>query len=128
MGYREDAAKDFARRVTALGFRVFIARDGTGHYGFITDDTGARVLSFSCDMGGGLSGNYGPPSRESGTGWQLDATLYDLRTAEDVCRALYAHPPEWVGKGWRYFTTLEQHLGQYGTSSRYAEFTEGGPC
>jgi hypothetical protein len=121
MGYRDQMAHEFAERLTALGFRVFIARDGTGDYGCISDATGERVLSFSFNDGGSLGGNYGPPSSESGTGWRLELSPSDLRTAGDVRRALYANPPQWVGRGWRNLTTLKTYLGFYG-SSRYAEY------
>lgn len=109
----------FAGRVKALGFRVFLA--GSGEYGFVTDAAGARVMCFGFSDGGVLSGNYGPPSKESGTGWRMDRTPYDLQTAGDVRAALYAGAPEWAGKGWRHYTTLEQHLAAYGVSSRYTE-------
>ena len=44
MSYHTDATDEFARRVKALGFRVYVAQGGAGHYGFVSDDTGARVL------------------------------------------------------------------------------------
>jgi hypothetical protein len=112
-------ATDFARRVRGLGFRVFLAKDD--HYGFITDDTGSRVLSFSMRDGTSLSGNYGPPSQKSGTGWRLEQAPSDLVTAEDVRRALYAGAPHWCGDGWKRYTTLEQHMALYGSSSEYRE-------
>jgi hypothetical protein len=114
---------EFGRRVKRLGFRVYIAKDGTGNYGFITDDKGERVLSFSFTGGANLGGNYGPPSRESGTGWRLERTPSQLHTAEDVTRALYAHPPRYCGNGWKNFTTAETYL-QFYASSRFAEVTE----
>jgi hypothetical protein len=113
----------FAGRVKALGFRVFIAK--SGEYGFVTDDAGSRVLCFGFSNGGELSGNYGPPSTTSGTGWRINKSPYDLQTAADVRDALYAHAPQRTErtetKGWRYYTTLEQHLKMYGDSSRYVE-------
>jgi len=123
-------AREFAQFIKGLGFRAFVAgNDGVRGYGFITDAAGSRVLSFS--MGDGtLGGNYGPPSRTSGTGWQLNATPWSLKTAEDVRQALYSMPPDWCRRaspqargddGWRYLTTLEQHLAQYGASSKYQE-------
>lgn len=123
MAYRDACTADFAARVKALGFRVWIAE--RGYYGFISDDTGSRVLSFSFSDGSSLSGNYGPPSQESGTGWRLDETPFDLRTADDVRRALNAYPPAWVGKGWKGLTTVDQHLAMYGQSSRYTEVESG---
>jgi hypothetical protein len=112
-------AEDFAKRITALGFRVFIAKAGT--YGFITDEAGSRVLSFSFNDGSSLSGNYGPPSTKSGTGWRIAATPHDLHTAYDVRNALYASPPEWTGNGWRKLTTLDEYLAAYHASSRFEQ-------
>lgn len=120
--YRQAAASEFAARIKALGFRVFLAE--RGEYGFITDAEGSRVLAFSFSDGGNLSGNYGPASRESGTGWRMDETPQSLLTADNVKRALYAHPPAWCVRGWKHFTTLKQHLAMYGTSSRYAEIDD----
>jgi hypothetical protein len=117
MSYLRDAARDFAASIKALGFQVYVAE--RGEYGFITDDTETRVLSFSFTDGGRLSGNYGPPSRESGTGWCMDAVPSDLLTADHVRKALYAPAPAFAGKGWKRYTTVEQHLATYGNSSRY---------
>jgi hypothetical protein len=127
MNHRQQSASDFAHFVKGLGFRVFLA--GSGDYGFITDTEGSRVLSFSFTGGSSLSGNYGPPSRACGTGWQSSFDAWNIKTADDVSRALYENPPSFCpraqpGKpesGWQYFTTLEQHLSQYGSSSKYRE-------
>lgn len=108
---------EFAERIKALGFAVYIAE--SGDYGFITDDTESRVLSFGFGTSAGLGGNYGPPSTTSGTGWKMDEDPYDLRTADDVRKVLYAHPPHWCGKGWKHMTTVAQHLAAYQASSRY---------
>lgn len=117
--------ENFAKRISALGFTVFIAK--SGDYGFITDDKRERVLSFGW-RDYNLSGNYGPPSTESGTGWQMSQTPGDLRTAEDVQRALYATAPDWTrrgDKGWKHYTTVDQHLAHYGKSSGYVEWGAG---
>ena len=118
--YNVTAAHDFAQRIKEFGFIVYLA--ASGHYGFISDESGERVISFSFDVENTLSGNYGPPSRESGTGWRLNETPDSIRTADDVRRVLYASPPDWCrrnGKGWKHFTTREQHLKTYGPSSKY---------
>ena len=120
---RGDPTEDFAKRITDLGFVVYIAE--RGGYGFVTDSAGTRVLSFSFNDGGSLSGNYGPPSTTSGTGWRMDESPWQLVTAEDVKRALYANPAPWAyrsGKGWSYLSTAEQYLKQYGLSSRFARY------
>lgn len=118
----DDAVRDFARHIKDLGFCIYIAQEGEGRYGFITDDTASRVLSFSLNDGGNLGGNYSPPSRESGTGWRMDEHPGDLKTAEDVRKALYAYPPQFAGKGWKTLTTVEQYLAMYDRSSHYAKF------
>lgn len=118
--YFADQHAAFIAHIKALGFTVYAA--DRGFYGIITDDTGARCLSFNT-RDGSLGGNYGPPSRESGTGWKMDGLTCDLKTADDVKRALYAPAPAWAGKGWRNYTTAAQHLKTYGESSRYALVT-----
>ena len=111
----------FADHISRLGFTVYIAKSGT--YGFITDDAANRVLSFGFNDGGSLSGNYGPPSTQCGTGWRMDKGPHSLTTAEAVREALYANPPDWLrGKGWRYLSTVEQYLQLYGSSSQFTKF------
>lgn len=120
-------AREFAQYIKGLGFRAFVAKDdGVRGHGFITNADGSRVLSFQ--MGdGSLGGNYGPPTRESGTGWRLDQTIWDLHTYADVRKALNDMPPTYCQRkrhdrgGWEYLTTLEQHLSMYGSSSGYQE-------
>ena len=82
--YRVRSGVEYAQQIKALGFRVWLAKSNT--YGFISDDTGSRVLSWSTeDLSGALSGNYGPASRESGAGWKHEAfSMSALRTGESV--------------------------------------------
>jgi len=113
----------FAARIAGMGFAVYIAESGS--YGFITDDTESRVLSFSFNDQTSLRGNYGPPSTTSGTGWRMDAQPSDLTTPERVKEALYAYPPDWCvrrGVGWRYLSTVKQYLQLYGLSSKFERF------
>ena len=120
MRYNQVMALDFAAHIVRLGFRAFMAE--SNEYGFVTDAVGKRVMCFSfsgCDAN--LGGNYFPASHESGTGWRMDKCPSDLRTAKDVHDALYAYPPAFVGCGWKTFTTLQQHLAMYGSSSKYRE-------
>lgn len=122
-------AREFAQFIKGLGFRAFVAKnDGPRGHGFITNADGSRVVSFQMDDGS-LGGNYGPPSRASGTGWRMDETVWSLKTAGDVQRVLNAMPPEWCRRarpgerdsGWQHMETLDQHLGMYGSSSGYQE-------
>lgn len=114
-----EQAAEFAGRIKGLGFKVYIAERGA--HGYITDETESRVLSWSLADGGSLSGNYGPPSRESGTGWRLNESPWQLTSAHDVRRALNAQPEAFCGKGWRYLCTVAQYLAQYGDSSKFRE-------
>ena len=116
---RKNDASTFAAFIKGLGLTVYLARDR--EYGFITDDTGSRVLSFSFTDGGSLHGNYGPPSTKSGTGWRLEQSPNDLRTAEDVRRALYALAPGFCGDGWKHYTTVANHMKLYGDSSGFTQ-------
>lgn len=98
------------------GFDVYIA--SAGHYGFYTD--GARVVSFQCERGRGLnvSGNY-IASRQCGTGWQIMADVDDSTVTADNVRAwLATSAPMWTNPK-PVYTTCEQHLATYGTSSKY---------
>lgn len=114
----KEETEAFAERVSGLGFTVYIAEHGT--YGFITDASETRVLSFSFNDGSSLGGNYGPPSTKSGTGWRMDKGPHSLATAEDVREALYANPPDWLrGRGWKYLSTVAQYLQHYRASSRF---------
>lgn len=118
INYEKQWALEFAARIKALGFTVYLAERGT--YGFITDETESRVLSFQFNgLDHKLSGNYSPPSRESGTGWGMDKTPNDLHTADDVKKALYSNPPSFCGNGWKRLTTVAEHLKQYHSSSKY---------
>lgn len=120
MSYLATETVSFAERLKALGFVVYLAK--RKDYGFFTDEKGERVITFGFRDGGNLGGNYGPPSRESGTGWRLDNVPSDIRTAADARRILYSSAPPWCGKGWKNYTTAEQHLKTYGPSSGYERF------
>lgn len=109
----------FADLMKSFGFTVYLAENGT--YGFVTDETETRVLSFST-RDGSLSGNYSPPSNAAGTGWRLEATMSDLTSAKAVREALHASPPPYCKRGddgWKRFTTVAEHLKMYGASSRF---------
>lgn len=119
MNYDEKEALDFAYRIKALGFRVFLAEKGT--YGYVTDETGSRVMCFSGTIWGGLSGNY-VANRGSVSGWKMETQLKDLQTKEDVEKALYALAPLWTGVGHSVkYTTEKSYRNLYQDSSKFRE-------
>ena len=113
----------FCERIKVLGFRVYLSKHKD--YGFITDDSESRVLSFSFRDGGSLGGNYGPPTTQCGTGWRMDGSPWDLKTADDVRKALYAFIPSWVGgptaRAAIKPSTVAQYRAAYQSSSCFAE-------
>ena len=113
----------FAEVVKLMGYRVFIAERGT--YGFFTDQEGTRVVSFEETYGNiKLSGNYVTDNpKSSGTGWYIDAVRPDVSLKDTIDNAFNASPfPGAIQHcgTWRY-TTLEEHLKNYQSSSRYKE-------
>lgn len=123
-----DETRAFAKRISNLGFAVYIAENG--NYGFVTDETESRVLDFAFSgIEATLGGNYGPPSTRSGTGWGIENSPYSLKTADDVKAALYSTAPSYCERGehgWRYYSNVKQYLAHYGSSSRFTRFTEEG--
>lgn len=120
MNYKIEATQQLAQEIKAAGFRVFIAKSGT--YGFYTDETGSRVVSFQFDLGGfKFSGNYKTDQpRITGSGWGLgDGGSF---TAEGFRSMFESNPPQWAVRqsNWK-LTTLEQHLKTYQASSQYTE-------
>ena len=115
MSCKVEAVKELADRIKAAGFRAFIAKSGT--YGFYTDTAGSKVVSFQYDWGGfKFAGNYkSSEPRRTGTGWGL--------VSDSIPNMFNQMPPNWaIGGGidWKY-TTLEQHLKTYHSSSLYTE-------
>ena len=110
--YSKQVISELASELTNAGFRVFIAKSGT--YGFYTDGTGERVVSFQVDyLSPSFGGNY--KSKHCGTGWRIDP----IGSFEDM---LNAPAPYWATKGEQVkLTTLEQHLATYQSSSQYKE-------
>jgi len=97
--------------------RVFLAEKGT--YGFYTDQDGGSMVSFQCDLGEiTFSGNYiTSDPRKTGSGWQMGPI-----ESGNYAMVLKATPPSWAVNGatWR-LTTVEEHLKNYQSSSRYTE-------
>ncbi len=100
----------FAEECKKRGYEAFIAERGT--YGFYTD--GNRVVSFSCDGGFKLSGNY-HASRECGTGWRIT----DNASFGDIDAALKDNGL-WANKN-PIYTTKEEYLKTYSSSSKFTQ-------
>lgn len=118
--YEKENAAEFAQAALKAGFRAFLAKSGT--YGFYTDATGSKVISFQFNyLSPCVSGNYRTNQpKHTGTGWRISD---DAETSPSALRAYFdTVPPRWaVGNArWRY-TTLEDHLKTYGGSSGYEE-------
>ena len=105
---------DVVKDILSNGWRVFIAE--RGHYGFFTNDTGERVISFQLNLGVVIwNGNYKTSNpKRTGGGWRLQPDTYK--------NMFYAQPPYWAvgGEKWKY-TTLEMHLKTFQKSSKYME-------
>lgn len=111
-------ALKFAYKCKKLGFKVYLAEKK--YYGFVTDEKGARVLSFGANFNGiKLSGNY-KPAQGCGSGWQIMEFAPDKFDKEFIENALYAHAPRWANPKPSY-TTVEEYLKTYGASSRYSQ-------
>lgn len=107
---------DVAEALASYGYTVYLSKDK--QHGFYTD--GKRVVSFGSfwNYSVDFSGNYAQ-SRQSGTGWQI-AKEQGVPTKEQAARfiadnGLWANPNP-------VYTTPEQHLKTYGSSSGYTLF------
>lgn len=120
---KQELIAHIAQQLKSYGYTVYVAK--SGDYGFYTD--GSRVVSFGgyWNFSVDFSGNYraGENARSCGTGWQMEGgkelTGIDMYTAE---RFIKADAPRWATQGYAVtYTTPEQHLKTYGSSSGYTE-------
>ena len=119
--YKTDGIEKMAKALLGAGFRVFVAKDGKGEYGFYTDKEGSRLVSFQFDCSDiAFSGNY--KSSRSGSGWRLEDqdASYEAMFAENAPYWAIGRDPKW------HYTTLEEHLSRYQSSSNYKEITMQG--
>lgn len=109
-----DSKKECIKELTAMilkeGLRVFIAERGT--YGFYTNATGDRIVSFDIDLTILFHGQY--KSHDNGDGWRICEGIPDnfaalLRTPSPFSMIKY--------------TTLDEYLAVYQTSSKFKEIT-----
>lgn len=114
--YKKELIARFADNLKSQGFTVYMAASGT--YGFYSDETEKRVVSFHYDFGGvKLGGNY-HASRQSGTGWDM-GTIGVNADAKELRERLYAIAPAWTANTNPKYCTVADQLERYGQSSGY---------
>jgi hypothetical protein len=126
MSLHSDICKELATEIHNQGFIVYLAHPDKRFeptYGFYTDETGQRVVSFQVDCVYSYTGHY-EPSQGSGSGWSMRAPM---RCKDQLQKVLHARAPSWTGNENPEYTTLEQHLKRYGSSSRYKRFNPAEP-
>jgi len=109
--YKRKYMAELVAMIQKEGLRVFIAERGT--YGFYTDNTGKRIVSFQLDSSLTFSGNY--KSKSNGTGWRICEGL-----PSNFTKLLSINSPF----EFDHYTTLDEHLNMYQKSSKYKEVTK----
>lgn len=122
--YKKEAAVELANAIkTNTGYRVFLSEKVGCSHGFITNETGSRVVSFQYDLFGfRFSGNY--KSKKSGTGWVMDEVEVEHVTNKETLDSLFnnGNIPLWATRGEQVkMVTLDEHLKTYGQSSMFVE-------
>lgn len=123
----KECIKELAELALKAGLRPFIAQ--RGHYGFITDEQGSKVMCFGLD---GLrlhfGGNYRAVNRSDakylGQGWRICDDKWPENKADIIhLFGLASSAPAWATRNLPVvLTTLERHLKDYQWSSQYAEY------
>jgi hypothetical protein len=112
--------QEICKLIKDCGYRCFIAEKG--NYGFYTDTNGSRVVCFSVRSFIHIGGNYKTSAlRSNGTGWTIGD--FDQVDSKLINTCFYSVPTNRVnvtGSIWRY-TTLQEHLDMFNTSSKYTE-------
>lgn len=122
--YKKDAAVELAKAIkTNTGYRVFLSEKVGCSHGFITNDSGSRVVSFQYDLFGfRFSGNY--KSKRCGTGWVMDEVEVEHVTNKETLDRLFNNRsiPLWATNGEQVkLVTLDEHLKTYGQSNMFVE-------
>lgn len=121
------SVRDFVNLTLKTGLRVFVAEQG--HYGFVTNTEGTRVMSFAMTgLRFSISGNYraiGRNPSKVGTGWCISDEWVETKGRLKHLFDLSQYPPSWATLGQTVkLTTLVEHLERYQRSSRYTEIHE----
>lgn len=120
--YKKELIHEICKALQSYGYQVYISK--TKEYGFYTD--GKSVVSFGgqWEFSADFTGNYGPATRMSGTGWQIAAEQC-IPTEEQAMQWINAIPPTWATKEQTLQkTTPEQYLSTYGSSSGFTLFED----
>ena len=117
---KQELVRETAIALTSYGYDVYLSKNRD--YGFYTD--GQRVVSFGGCWNYSLdfSGNY-QPSRLSGTGWQIVKEV-NVPHKEQADRWIKENAPGWCQNPTPIYTTPEQYLQTYGSSSGFTKFSE----
>jgi hypothetical protein len=119
---KKELIQNIAKQLKSYGYKVYIAKNG--EYGFYTE--GVKVVSFggSWCFSVDFSGNYSSKEmRQTGTGWQIAKDM-GVITKEQAEQFIKTGAPHWATSGIPVkYTTPEQYLKMYGSSSGYVEFT-----
>lgn len=115
-GQRErETSMKFAYNVKRMGFRVFLSE--SKEYGFITDETEKRVLSFGTSYGMiNLSGVY-HANPNHGSGWGIAKELDVIQSKNFIQECLYM-PSPYTGTT---LSTVKDYLKTYQSSSKFWE-------
>lgn len=122
--YKKEAVVELANAIkTNTGYRVFLSEKVGCSHGFITNETGSRVVSFQFDiLSISFSGNY--KSKSCGTGWRMDGVEVEHVTNKETLDRLFndGNIPLWATRGEQVkMVTLDEHLKTYGQSSMFVE-------
>ena len=114
---KKELINELAQALDSYGYTVYIAKNGD--YGFYTD--GKRVVSFGGQWRFSIdySGNY--KSNKSGTGWGLEKDK-GILTKEEADDFIKRNAPHWATNENVTYTSPEQHLKTYGSSSGYKQY------
>jgi len=117
MNYKQKEIQELSQDLKSKGFRVWLAENG--EYGFYSDKSAGHIVSFQINLGViSYSGNYKSRSHSGcGSGWILSSGLSYAAMLKDT-------PPFWaIRDNLVKFCTVQDHLEQYGKSSRFEEVT-----
>lgn len=112
MNYKQEIITAVAAQLQSYGYAVYLAKNQ--QHGFYTN--GVRIVCFEYSTQLKFSGCY--RSQKDGTGWVMDHNSNGI-SAERADSFIEANAPRWATRENVAYTTPEQHLKTYGSSSGY---------